>query len=252
MRRFWLSVLVSASAVLAQTEKKPSFEVVAIKPASPPMPQNPRDAAGLFAFKVDGAHVEIRGFPPLTIIARAFRVPTQRVVAPDFARSQYFEIRATLPEGADPDQVPEMLQSMLAERFKLAYHREMREYTLDVLSVGKGGMKLPRLPDNTPPSSKRTPLGEGGTHIVQVGTISSFFPVMNSFGGLNLLDETGLPGIYSWVRDEQRAEPGMTYKDVVQDAFRNMISSAGLKLETRKVPQDTIVVDHLEKVPTEN
>ena len=44
----------------------------------------------------------------------------------------------------------------------------------------------------------------------------------------------------------------MTYKDVVQDAFRNMITSAGLKLETRKVPQDTIVVDHLEKVPTEN
>ena len=44
----------------------------------------------------------------------------------------------------------------------------------------------------------------------------------------------------------------MTYKDVVQDAFRNMITSAGLKLETRKVLQETIVVDHLEKVPTEN
>src|SRR5258706_10465142 len=75
---------------------------------------------------------------------------------------------------------------------------------------------------------------------------------MRSSGGLNLLDETGLPGIYSWARDQQRAEAGMTYKDVVQDAFRNMITSAGLKLETRKVLQDTIVVDHLEKVPTEN
>ena len=117
MRRFWLGVLVSASAVLAQSEKKPSFEVVAIKPVSPPsIPQNPRDAASQIAFKVDGAQVEIRGFPPLSIIARAFRVPAQRVVAPDFARSQYFEIRATLPEGANPDQVPEMLQSMLVER----------------------------------------------------------------------------------------------------------------------------------------
>jgi uncharacterized protein (TIGR03435 family) len=251
MRRFWLSVLVSTSAIFAQTEKKPSFEVVAIKLVSRPMPQNPRDAASQFAFKVDGAQVEIRGFPPLSIIARAFRVPPQRVVAPDFARSQYFEIRATLPEGANPDQVPEMLQSMLNERFKLAYHREMREYTFDVISVGKGG-KLPRLPDNTPPSTKRTPVGDGGTHIVQVGTISSFFPVMNSFGGLNLLDETGLPGIYSWVRDQQRTEPGMTYQDVVQGSFRDMITSAGLKLDTRKVPQDTIVVDHLEKVPTEN
>jgi len=141
-----------------------------------------------------------------------------------------------------------MLQSMLAERFKLAYHREMREYTLDVISVGKGGMKLPGFP-TTPALIEKDTLGDGGTHIVQVGTISSFFPVMNSFGGLNLLDETGLPGIYSWVRDQQRAEAGMTYKDVVQDAFRNMITSAGLKLETRKVLQETIVVDHLEKVP---
>jgi len=78
--------------------------------------------------------LKIRGFPPLSIIARAFRVATQRVVAPDFARSQYFEIRATLPE-APIRSGPEMLQSMLAERFKLAYHREMREYTLDVISV---------------------------------------------------------------------------------------------------------------------
>ncbi|HEV8145665.1 MAG TPA: hypothetical protein VGP79_04760, partial [Bryobacteraceae bacterium] len=45
-----------------------------------------------------------------------------------------------------------------------------------------------------------------------------------------------------WVRVQQRAEAGMTYKDVVQDSFRNMITSAGLKLETRKVLQDTIVV----------
>jgi uncharacterized protein (TIGR03435 family) len=61
-----------------------------------------------------------------------------------------------------------------------------------------------------------------------------------------------LPGIYSWVRDEQRAEPGISYKDVVQKGFRSTITSAGLKIETRKVPQDAIVVDHLEKVPTEN
>jgi uncharacterized protein (TIGR03435 family) len=252
MRLFLLSILVSASVVFAQIEKMPSFEVVAIKPLPAPTPQNPREAASQFAFKVDGAQVEIRGYPPLSIISRAFRVPVQRVVAPDFARSQYFEIRATLPEGAKPDQVPEMLQSMLAERFKLAHHREMRDYMLDVLSVGKGGMKLTPLPDGTPESQKTTPLGDGGIHIVHVGTISSLVPVMNSFGGLKLLDETGLPGIYSWVRDQQRAEPPMTYTDAVQNSFRDMITSAGLKLERRKVAQETIVVDHLEKVPTEN
>ncbi len=43
-----------------------------------------------------------------------------------------------------------------------------------------------------------------------------------------------------------------TYKDAVQNSFRDMLTSAGLKLENRKVSQETIVVDHLEKVPTEN
>jgi uncharacterized protein (TIGR03435 family) len=251
MRRFWLSVLISASAVIAQTAKNPSFEVVAIKSVPAPT-ENPRDGARQVAFKVDGAQVEIRGFAAISIIARAFRVPLQRVVAPEFARSQYFEIRAALPAGASPDQVPEMLQSMLVERFNLGYHREVRDYTLDVISVGKGGMKLRRLPDDTHQSVNRMPLGDGGIHIVQVGTISSFFPVMNSFGSLNLVDETGLPGIYSWVRDQQKVEPGMTYQDVVQNSFRDMLTSAGLKLEARKVPQETIMVDHLDKVPTEN
>ena len=87
---------------------------------------------------------------------------------------------------------------------------------------------------------------------MQVGKVASLFPVMNSFGGLQMVDETGLDGIYSWIREQQPGQPGMTYPDIVQEAFRNMIEDAGLKLETRKVPKDTIVVDHLEKVPTEN
>jgi len=75
---------------------------------------------------------------------------------------------------------------------------------------------------------------------------------MNSFGGLQMVDETGLDGIYTWVRVQLPPTPGMSYQDVVQDAFQAMIEAAGLKLETRKVPKETIVVDHLEKNPTEN
>jgi uncharacterized protein (TIGR03435 family) len=88
--------------------------------------------------------------------------------------------------------------------------------------------------------------------MTQVGKMASLFPVMNSFGGLQLVDETGLDGIYSWVREQQPGQPGMSYQSIVQESFRTMIEQAGLKLENRKVPKDTIVVDHLEKVPTEN
>jgi uncharacterized protein (TIGR03435 family) len=78
------------------------------------------------------------------------------------------------------------------------------------------------------------------------------FPVMNSFGGLQMVDETGLDGIYTWVRDQAPPTPGMSYQDAVQDAFKAMIEAAGLKLGPRKVPKETIVVDHLEMKPTEN
>jgi uncharacterized protein (TIGR03435 family) len=75
---------------------------------------------------------------------------------------------------------------------------------------------------------------------------------MNSFGGLQLVDETGLDGTYTWVQDEPPLTPGMSQQDALQDSFKAMIEAAGLKLETRKVPKETIVVDHLEKQPSEN
>ena len=75
---------------------------------------------------------------------------------------------------------------------------------------------------------------------------------MNSFGGLQLVDETGLDGIYTWASYHPPKTPDMSYQDALQQSFRAMIQAAGLKLETRKVPKNTIIVDHLEKKPTEN
>jgi uncharacterized protein (TIGR03435 family) len=78
------------------------------------------------------------------------------------------------------------------------------------------------------------------------------FAVMNSFGGLSLVDETGLDGVYTWVQDEPPITPGVSQADGLQESFKAMIEAAGLKMETRKVPKDTIVVDRFEKTPTEN
>src|SRR5262245_47836038 len=240
----------TARAIYAE-QSRSAFEVVSIKAARRPTPELIRSGSGL-VFNIDAARVRIVGFTPFALLTTAFRVEQPQVDAPDFARREYFEIQATLPAGATRDQVPEMLQTMLIERFKLAYHRETREYQMSVLTVGKNGMKLPRLPDNTPPSSSTTNLPDGSTRMTQVGNIASLFPVMNSFGGLQMVDETGLDGIYSWVRVQGPPRPGMTFRDIVQEAFRDMIEAAGLKLELRKVPKETIVVDNLEKTPTEN
>jgi uncharacterized protein (TIGR03435 family) len=239
----WTYIGASAQSTLA-------FEVVSIKPALQPTAEVAR--SGRLAFDINSPHVRIVGFSPLALLARAFRIEMPQVAAPDFARSEYFEIHATLPAGATREQVPEMLQTRFAERFKLAYHRETREYQMSVLTVGKSGMKLPRLPDGTRAPSTSTRLADGRVRMTQTGNVKSLFPVMNSFGGLQMVDETGLDGIYTWVRVEPPVTQGMTYRDAVQEGFKAMIEAAGLKLEERKVPKETIVVDHLEKMPTEN
>jgi uncharacterized protein (TIGR03435 family) len=244
-------LLLSLSCLLA-AQPKLAFEVVSIKPVPRPTPDSIRSGASRIGFNVDGARVQISGFTPLALLSRAFGIQLAQVDAPDFARDQYFDIQATLPAGATREQVPEMLQTMLAERFKLAYHRETRDYQMSVLTVGKNGMKLPRLPDDAPRTATSTRLPDGSTRMTETGNVASLFPVMNSFGGLQMQDDTGLDGIYTWVRNLPPPAPGVNFQDAMQESFRDMIQTAGLKLETRKVPKETIVVDHLEKQPTEN
>jgi uncharacterized protein (TIGR03435 family) len=237
---------------VAAAQPRLAFEVVSIKPASPPTSETIQSTAFHVALEIDAARVRISGYTPAGLMTAAFRVPLPQVDAPDFARREYFEIQATLPAGATREQVPEMLQTMLAERFKLAYHRETREYKLTVLSVGKNGMKLPRLPDGSPEAFTSNRLSDGTTRMTHNGNIASLFGAINSFGGLQMVDETGLDGVYTWVQDLPPPRAGVTFEEATQDSFRAMIEAAGLKMETRKVPRETIVVDHLEKQPTEN
>jgi len=249
-----LFLRVSFAQPLAAQSQGPRFEVVSIKPT-------PTPTGGASAFNVNGARVDIRNYWLIGLLTRAFRIERPQVVAPEFAYSEDFDIQAILPVGATPDQVPELLQTMLAERFKLAYHRETRQYAVNVLTVGTSGMKLPRLPDATPgfrsvpepgtPKGLSETLPDGTIRVTMTGKLAAVYPAMYS-GGLQIVDETGLDGIYTWVQAIPPITPNMTMQDAMQDSFRAMFEAAGLKLEERKVPKETIVVDHLEKMPTEN
>ena len=156
----------------------PRFEVVSIKPAPEPTPETIQSLAWRIAFNVDAARVQISGYTPLMLLVKAFRVQLPQVDAPDFAqRGLFLEIQATLPAGAMPEQVPEMLQAMLAERFQLAWHRETRDYQMTVVTVGKSGMKLPRLPDGTrlPGGRGKGAFPTGSTRMTQTGNLASLF-----------------------------------------------------------------------------
>ncbi|MEO5924753.1 MAG: TIGR03435 family protein [Bryobacteraceae bacterium] len=244
-------VLCVCATVSAQS--RPAFEAVSIKPVPRPTPETVQNGTSRIGFNVEGPRVEILGYGSTFFIARAFGVEAAQVDLRGLGGFQSFDVQAKLPEGATKDQIPEMLQTMLAERFKLAYHRETREYPATIVTVGKSGMKLQRLPDGTRAVDGSTRKLDGITRMTQVGTVGSLSAVMNSFGGFpQMVDQTGLDGMYTWVRDQLPTEPGITYTDRTREAFEAMFEAAGLKLEARKVPKETIVVDRLEPMPTEN
>ena len=129
--------------VLAAGQK---FEVASVKPVQTPAGAGRAARRGCAeVFKLDRSQVEIECATLTTLIGYAFRISPDRVKGPDWMAGRQpprFEIVAKLPEGAAERQVPEMLQELLADRFKLAVHRGTTEQVFYALAVAKEGLKV--------------------------------------------------------------------------------------------------------------
>jgi uncharacterized protein (TIGR03435 family) len=96
-------------------------------------------------FALSGARLEIGCATVAKLIGYAFRVPLARVeglAALGGLAGARFNIEASLPPGASADQIPEMLQAVLEERFHLAAHRGARSQEGYALVVAPSGHRL--------------------------------------------------------------------------------------------------------------
>ena len=135
-------VFCTAALAWGQTPAaKPEFEVASIKPAQPLQSQV---AAGKLhvGMTIDGARVDIGSMSLAELVQTAYKVKPYQVAGPDWMSGARFDILAKMPEGATKEQVPEMLQALLADRFKLTAHRESKDHAVYALVEGKGGSKL--------------------------------------------------------------------------------------------------------------
>ena len=157
-KNFWgilsSGLLLSASAVFGQTaDAKVEFEVASIKAAQPLAAQA---AAGKLhvGMTIDGARVDIGSLSLADLIPIAFRVKPYQVSGPGWMSSERFDVIGKIPDGAGKEQVPEMLQALLADRFKLTIHRDNKDQPVYALVVGKNGSKLKEaVPEPEPPPS---------------------------------------------------------------------------------------------------
>jgi uncharacterized protein (TIGR03435 family) len=139
----WVSLTVLASvAVFGQTPPvRLEFEVASIKASSPSTTGQVN-----VGVQIDGAQVHCANFSLREYIRLAYRVKDYQISGPDWLASERFDIAAKLPAGAKREQVPDMMQSLLADRFGVKMHRETKELPAYAIVVGKGGLKMKESP----------------------------------------------------------------------------------------------------------
>ena len=159
--------LLAAITVFAQRAAKLEFEAASVRPSEAPAEQNHVDVG----LRIDGSQAHIASLPLRDYIAMAYRVKPYQINGPDWIASEKFDLSAKLPAGSNSDEIPEMIQSFLADRFQLKFHREQKELPVYALLLGKPPLKLQKsAPDaaGTNADSGRTVTASGGAEGVSV------------------------------------------------------------------------------------
>ena len=100
---------------------------------------------------MDGGRVDIRLMSLRDLIVVAYRIrPYHLADTPGWMTTEVFDIMATIPAGVSRARVPEMLQTLLTERFGLRIRRENREMPVYAMTVANGGPRFREVPPDDP------------------------------------------------------------------------------------------------------
>lgn len=150
----------------------------------------------------------------------------------------------------DPARV--MVQSLLAERFHLQFHREMKDLPVYALMVAKGGHKLKEHTSDEPRGLNMRG-GPNAIELTSTGTpVSLLVSQISKHNGVDriVVDRTGLTGIYDYKLSWAGGLGARGDSDAVT-IFTALQEQLGLRLEPQRAPMEVLVVDHIEK-PSEN
>jgi uncharacterized protein (TIGR03435 family) len=270
-------VLLLAAYGLFGQEQKPAFQVASIKPYLQVGTQFNRGLRPM-----PGGRLTAHNAPVVMLIQNAYRLQAYQIIGgPDWINTDGYDIEAKPDHEASVPEVWLMLRTLLADRFKLAVHRETRELPVFALTLPKGGPRLPAPKDPNceeidpanppPPQSNQGPcgrvmIGMAPSGITMQGrsvSMPTFVEMLAAMLGRPVLDRTGftaktdiemkftpdeltqgLPGA-GGPRDSGGASiPSDPSRPNVVAALEEQL---GLKLEKTKGPVEVLVVDHVER-----
>jgi uncharacterized protein (TIGR03435 family) len=227
-----------------------AFEVASVKRAPPPAGGGINSSMRLDPGRFTCTNVTLK-----KLMVESYGVKDYQVSGPDWLGTELYDITATLPPGTTGDDVRLMIQALLTDRFKLALHRDSKELPVYALVVGKGGSKLQEVEFGRGSTS-----GSPGKLTATRIAIRNLTEFLSRQTGRPVLDMTGLTGFYNFTLNfTPEAAPSVPSPEtpipesaVGPSLFSAVQEQLGLKLEPRKAPVEILVVDHAEKVPTEN
>jgi uncharacterized protein (TIGR03435 family) len=261
LRVFRRIVLAIGVAVLATAQEpaRASFDVASIRSSG-----KIKDAPtmGATTAGINYSNVTLRA-----CIATAYEIQEYRVSGPAWLESERYDITAKTEAPASTAQLHEMLQSLLADRFKVTLHRDKKDLPVFALVVGKTGFKVPAAEGDGPHSFGAGGVGakidfKAGVMNLQRTSMEDFAGYLSKFTGLGrpVVDRTELKGVYNIDLQVVENPAGMSpaeMKTSLRDwtdgtGILTSVQALGLKLDPQHAPVEVLVVDHAEKVPTGN
>ncbi len=250
MKAMGAVVLLAVTVLSAQEEASPAFEVASVKVAA-----QRTGTASLIATDTDPAMVRYSNITLKILIAIAYRFDSRLIRGgPAWIDDQLYDLAAKLPAGASQDRVPVMLQALLAEKFKLAVHRETKEQSVYFLVQGKTGPRLKQAQSTDDQSVQRLRGDHPPIQITHSGILGhsmdmgTFAATLAHVAGHQVVDHTGLTGLYD-INLTWRPEDD---KDFAPELFTVIQEQLGLKLESGKGPVEMLVIDHADRDPGQN
>jgi uncharacterized protein (TIGR03435 family) len=256
MNRFLVIALFS-SVAFGQTSS-PTFEFADVHVSAPS--NNPTLRGGALR----AGRFEVRTATMVDLISRAYGMKSDKVLGgPNWLDWDRFDVAAKVPQGTKQDELNQMLQNLLADRFKLVVHKDSKPMPAYALTVGK---------DNKPKMKQASGGGQPDCHPVQNAalggplqqsischnmTMEIFAQVLFGYEGQTYLadpvvNKTGLTGEWDfdvhWTRRQLLAQQGSNAITLF-DALNKQL---GLKLDAQTLPLPVLVVDSVNETPTPN
>ena len=229
--RILIILMLSVAGLSAQ-----NFEIASVKRSSQ------TGGADVLPPQQDPARIKYVGVTLKSVLALAYGVTPDQITGPKWLGEERFDIVATLPATATPQQVPVMLQHLLADRFGMAVHEENKTMAFSALVPAKGGVKMKNV--ETPEIGATVDLNSDNIQLKGY-TMPAFARFLSTSMGHPVVDETGVAGSYDITLY-------LSMSDLKTGRIRIAIQQLGLQFENRTGPVKSLVVEKANKAPTEN